>query len=252
MSEPLIQAEGLTRSFGDKVVLQSIDFELHRGERVAVVGPSGTGKSVLLRHVVGLLTPDEGRVRVGGGDLAEMTPGELRRARRRFGMLFQGGALFDSLTLAENVAFPLRHVARMSPAEIDRRVSECLDAVRLSDAADLLPGALSGGMRKRAALARCIALEPEILLFDEPTSGLDPDTALAIDELIVRLTRDLGAAAVVVTHDIQSVLRVASRVVFLHQGRVHWSGDVSDLAHADDRFVAHFIRAGAYAFPPLS
>ncbi len=252
MSAPLIEAEGLTRSFGDQVVLQSVDFVVHPGERVAIVGPSGTGKSVLLRHLVGLLTPDVGIVRVGGSDLSSMTAGELRRVRRRFGMLFQGGALFDSLTLAENVAFPLRHVARMSRAQIERRVAECLEAVRLSDAADLLPGALSGGMRKRAALARCIALEPEILLFDEPTSGLDPDTALAIDELIVGLTRDLGAAAVVVTHDIQSVLRVASRVVFLHQGRVHWSGDVSDLALADDPFVAHFIRAGAYAFPPLS
>jgi phospholipid/cholesterol/gamma-HCH transport system ATP-binding protein len=251
VSAPLIQAQSVTRSFGDQVVLDSVDFELHPGERVAIVGPSGTGKSVLLRHLVGLLTPDDGTVRVGGVDLAEMTADELRQTRRRFGMLFQGGALFDSLTLAENVAFPLRRVARMAEAEVRSRVAECLDAVRLADAASLLPGALSGGMRKRAALARCIALEPEILLFDEPTSGLDPDTALAIDELIVGLTRDLGAAAVVVTHDIQSVLRVADRVVFLHQGRVHWSGDVSHLARADDPFVAHFIRAGAYAFPPL-
>ncbi len=251
MSAPLIRAHGVTRSFGDQVVLRSVDFELHAGERVATVGPSGTGKSVLLRHLVGLLAPDSGTVHVGDVDLAGMTASELRRMRRRFGMLFQGGALFDSLTLAENVAFPLRHVARMEPGQAQRRVEACLEAVRLSDAADLLPGALSGGMRKRAALARCIALEPEILLFDEPTSGLDPDTALAIDELIVGLTRDLGAAAVVVTHDIQSVLRVADRVVFLHQGRVHWSGDVSELARADDPFVAHFIRAGAYAFPPL-
>ncbi len=252
MSAPLIQARGVTRSFAGQIVLDAVDFELHPGERIALVGPSGTGKSVLLRHLVGLLAPDAGTVCVGKTDLAEMSAGELRRTRRRFGMLFQGGALFDSMSLAENVAFPLRRVARMPEAQVARRVGECLEAVRLSHASRLLPGALSGGMRKRAALARCIALEPEILLFDEPTSGLDPDTALAIDELIVGLTRDLGAAAVVVTHDIQSVLRVASRVVFLHQGRVHWSGDVSDLACTEDPFVAHFIRAGAYAFPPLS
>jgi len=242
----MIQVENLYKSFGDLDVLRDVSFEIRDGETIAIIGRSGSGKSVLMKHLIGLLTPDQGHVHVDGVDLCCVSYEELRDIRTRFGVLFQGGALFDSMTSAENVAFPLQYFADLTEAEIQDRVQECLNLVRLSGVGPKKPSELSGGMRKRVALARAIALEPRYILYDEPTSGLDPETSNTIDELINSLARELNVTSVVVTHDMHSVLTIADRAAFLHESRLHWIGSVAEIHNSPDPVLDAFVKANEY------
>jgi phospholipid/cholesterol/gamma-HCH transport system ATP-binding protein len=236
-----IRLEQVSKAFGAKVVLDRLDFEVASGDTVVVLGGSGTGKSVLLKHMIGLLRPDAGRVTVDGVDLASLGEREITTFRRRFGMAFQEGALFDSMTVFENVAFPLRR-AKRGRAEIEARVAECLASVHLEGAEGKLPAQLSGGMRRRVGFARAIALAPEILLFDEPTTGLDPVIKAVIDELIVELQQGLGSTAVVITHDLDSAFRIADRIALLHRGRIVAYAPPEEFRALDDARVQQFIR----------
>lgn len=242
----MISISHLSKAFDGRPVLRDVSLDVREGEILAVIGRSGSGKSVLLKHVLRLLVPDEGTVAVEGRDLAALPYAELRRVRQQFGVLFQGGALFDSMTVAENVAFPLRTFTRAPEADIRARVDDCLRLVHLDEAHGKKPSEISGGMQKRAALARAIALEPRCLLYDEPTSGLDPQTARTIDELIVDLSKALRVTSVVVTHDMFSVLGTADRIVFLHEGSVRWTGTVPELHAATDPVLLSFVKASEY------
>lgn len=242
----MIQVDGLYKSFGDLDVLQDVSFEIHEGETLAIIGRSGSGKSVLMKHLIGLLKPDRGSVCVDGVDLDTVSYEELRQIRTRFGVLFQGGALFDSMTSAENVAFPLTYFADMTETEVQERVNECLQLVNLAGVGPKKPSELSGGMRKRVALARAIALEPRYILYDEPTSGLDPETSNTIDELISTLAEEMNVTSVVVTHDMHSVLTIADRAAFLHDSRLHWMGTVDEIHQSPDPVLDAFVKANEY------
>lgn len=248
----MIQVEHLDKRFGDLVVLRDINLDIRDGETTAIIGRSGSGKSVLMKHLIGLLKPDRGRVLVDGTDIATISYDALREVRRRFGVLFQGGALFDSMTAFENVAFPIRNFTVSSEENVRRRVHECLDLVNLSDVDDKKPSELSGGMRKRVALARAIALEPQYILYDEPTSGLDPETSNTIDDLIHSLSQELNVTSVVVTHDMHSVLSIADRVAFLHDTRLHWVGAVADIHKGEDPVLDAFVKANQYQVGDVS
>ena len=215
---PLIRACGLHKRFGGQVVLRGVDLDVMPGEILAIVGRSGAGKSVLLKNLIGLQQPDAGSVAVAGEDLHRARGRRLSRLRERFGMLFQGGALFDSLSVADNVAFPLREKTRQAPAQIAEAVSEMLNSVGLQGMDDKFPAELSGGMRKRAALARALAHRPEIMLFDEPTTGLDPIMVRAIHRLIADTQQRFQYTAVVVSHEVPGIFEIASRVAMLHEG----------------------------------
>lgn len=242
----MIQVEHLDKSFGDLTVLQDINLEVRNGETTAIIGRSGSGKSVLMKHFIGLLKPDRGRVLVDGVDIGTISYDELREMRRRFGVLFQGGALFDSMTAFENIAFPIQNFTNSSKDEVRARVHECLELVNLSDIDEKKPSELSGGMRKRVALARAIALEPQYILYDEPTSGLDPETSNTIDDLIRSLSKELNVTSIVVTHDMHSVLTTADRVAFLHQTRLRWVGPVEDIHKQQDPVLDAFVKANQY------
>ncbi len=215
----MIRFEHVTKYFGPRKVLDDLDFEVRQGETFVIVGFSGAGKSVSLKHMIRLLTPDRGTVWIDGADISHAGTRELVRLRERFGLLFQGAALLEWLTVGENVALPLREKTRMPDGEIRRRVRETLSLVNLEDVYDARPSDLSGGMRKRVGLARAIVTNPEIILYDEPTSGLDPVTSRAIDQLIDRLRRELKVTGVVVTHDLFSALAIGTRIAMIHQGR---------------------------------
>ncbi|HZE89723.1 MAG TPA: ABC transporter ATP-binding protein [Verrucomicrobiae bacterium] len=239
MAEPFIRFEDLTKSFGPKLVLDGVTLDVPRGETMVVLGGSGTGKSVLLRHVIGLHRPDGGRVFVDGEDVTDFPEERFMPVRRKVSMLFQAGALFDSMNVYENIAFGLREHTRMSEDEIGERVARKLELVELPGVEELSPADLSGGMRKRVALARAIALEPAGLLYDEPTTGLDPITATAINHLIRNLQRALGVTAIVVTHDIDSALTVGDRMALLHEGKLLFTGTVDEArASAEPRLRA--------------
>jgi phospholipid/cholesterol/gamma-HCH transport system ATP-binding protein len=242
----MIRVENLHKSFGSLEVLKEVDLEIEDGETLAIIGRSGSGKSVLMKHLVGLLSPDEGRVFVNDVDIGAIPYEELREVRQQFGVLFQGGALFDSMTSFENIAFPLEYFTAMSKGEVNDRVQECLDLVRLSDVGPKKPSELSGGMRKRVALARAIALEPRYILYDEPTSGLDPETSNTIDELISQLSDELSVTSVVVTHDMHSVFSIADRAAFLHESRLRWVGAVTNIHDQPDDVLDRFVKANEY------
>lgn len=216
----MIKFENVSKRFGSKIVLDNVSYEVRKGEIFVIVGPSGTGKSVSLKHMVHLLTPDEGRVLVAGEDISHADGVELERMREHFGYLFQGGALLAWLSVADNVALPLREKTSMSEAEIHKKVMETLELVELADDADKMPSEISGGMQKRAGLARAIIRDPEIVLYDEPTSGLDPVMSRHIDKLIANLNSKLGVTSVVVTHDLNSALSIGHRVAMLKAGRI--------------------------------
>jgi phospholipid/cholesterol/gamma-HCH transport system ATP-binding protein len=241
----VVALEGLSKSFGDLVVLDGLDLEVRQGESVVVIGGSGTGKSVMLKHVIGLIRPDAGRVVVDGVDLASLGHRELTRFRRRFGMAFQEGALFDSMTVAENVGFSLRRLTDLSGAQVRERVEECLRMVRLEGTGDKMPAELSGGMRRRVGFARAIAHEPEILLFDEPTTGLDPVITALVDEVILDLTEGLDTTAVTITHDMESAFRIADRVGLLYKGRIVALAPPEEFRELDDPRVQQFIHGRA-------
>lgn len=241
MEEPYIRIEGLTQKFGDHEVLRGIDLEIFRGETLVILGSSGGGKSVFLKHLPGLLQPTAGSIRVDGVEISRLKERALGPIRRQMGVLFQGGALFDSFTVAENVAFPLRESGIRDEAEIASRVAEALEIVRLPGQEDMFPSELSGGMRKRVALARAVVGKPACVLYDEPHAGLDPVTADSIDHLIKDLQKDQGITNIVVTHEMRSVFRIADRIVFLEQGRIHWTGGPDELRETTDPVLHAFI-----------
>ncbi len=240
-STPMISLRGLKKAFEDHVVLDGLDLEVERGESMVVIGGSGVGKSVLLKHIIGLLEPDEGTVVVDGTDLASLGGRGLIEFRKKFGMLFQGAALFDSMNVRDNVGFSLMEHTSLKPREIDRVVREKLKMVGLGDILDLWPSELSGGMKKRVGLARAIAMEPAIILYDEPTTGLDPIKADAINELIIDLRERLKITSVAITHDMVSAYKIADRIAMLYDGRIVQVGTPEAIRGTDNPIVRQFI-----------
>ena len=240
---PVVVVQSLEKTFGNHRVLNGISLSVSRGETLAVLGRSGTGKSVLLRIIIGLVQPDAGSVCINGQDIAGLSLDGLGAIRKKMGFLFQHAALYDSLTVAENVAFPLRHHRRdLSNAERDDRVRQLLNEVGMEYALDKMPSDISGGMQKRVGLARALALEPEVLLLDEPTAGLDPISSWEIDELVLKLQRERQMASIVVTHDLHSAKTIANRLALLDRGNVVIDGNFEDLQHSDIRFVKEFLK----------
>ena len=242
-SDAAVDLVNLRKTFGGKVVLSGASLVVEKGETMVILGPSGTGKSVLLRHINGLTKPDSGEVYVEGRDIVPLSEDELAPVRLRVSMLFQGGALFDSMNVFDNVAFPMLEHTEMTPEEIRHRVAEKLEMVGLPGIRKKMPAELSGGMRKRVALARSIALDPAIILFDEPTTGLDPVNAEKINELIDDLNERLKATFVVVTHDIVSAKVISDRVAFLHEGTFEFVGTFDEAAHGAHPVLADFFRS---------
>jgi phospholipid/cholesterol/gamma-HCH transport system ATP-binding protein len=238
---PAVELRRLVKGFRGRPVLRGMDLVVHPGETYAIVGGSGTGKSVCIKHMIGLLKADAGEVWVEGQEVTRLSEQEWVVVRRRFGMVFQGAALFDSLSVRENVAWPLREHLDAPEERIRERVRVCLDAVGLPGVEDLLPGELSGGMRKRVGIARAIALEPEIMLYDEPTAGLDPSSARRIGDLIRGLQRELDATSVVVTHDMDLCCQVSDRLGLLHEGRIAIEGSPLELQAADPPLLREFL-----------
>jgi len=237
----MIEARQLKKSFGQQRVLDGVDLRVEKGESVVIIGRSGGGKSILLKHLIGLLRPDAGEVIIDGESIARMNERQLLKVRRKFGMLFQSAALFDSLTVAENVAFVLRREGKLTEPEITKKVGQALDMVDLGGTQDKKPAELSGGMRKRVGLARAIVYQPEIVLFDEPTTGLDPIVADSIDQLIVRVREQLDVTTVAVTHDMRSARRIGQRILMLYHGRIHFTGTPDEVFQSKDPLVYRFV-----------
>jgi phospholipid/cholesterol/gamma-HCH transport system ATP-binding protein len=246
MGPSKISLRGVTKAFGPKKVLQGIDLEVTPGESMVVIGGSGTGKSVLLKCILGLMQPDDGSIKIDGVETVELGDHGRGQVMRKFGMLFQGGALFDSLRVWENVAFGPIQSDGMAPATAREVAIAKLGNVGLGpEIGELFPSELSGGMQKRVALARAIAREPEIIFFDEPTTGLDPIMADVINDLIVKCVSDLGATAVSITHDMASARKIGHRIGMLHEGRLIWQGPVADIDHTGNAYVDQFIHGSA-------
>ena len=242
---PVISLQHLYKSFGGKPVLRDMSIDVDQGESLVIVGGSGTGKSVTLKHIIGLLRPDKGQVIIAGEDITAMKEVELNKFRRHFGMSFQEGALFDSMTVFENVAFPLRRHTKMTEAEIRERVHECLEDVHLHNVVRKRPSELSGGMRRRVGFARAISLKPDILLFDEPTTGLDPVISDVIADLIVEMDQKLGTTTVTITHDMKVAFKIADRVAMLHEGHIIAQGTPEEFQKSQNPIVQQFIEGRA-------
>lgn len=241
-----IAISGLHKSFGPKQVLRGIDLDVRRAESLVIIGGSGTGKSVLIKNILGLIRPDQGSIRIDGQETASLRGAARAEVNSRCGMLFQGGALFDSLTVWENVAFGLIEGKNMKRAEAKEIAIEKLAQVGLKpEVGNLLPAELSGGMQKRVGLARAIATQPEIIFFDEPTTGLDPIMADVINHLIIKCVRQIGATALTITHDMASVRKIADRVAMLYEGHIIWHGPVSELDNSGNPYVDQFIHGRA-------
>ncbi|HVN63243.1 MAG TPA: ATP-binding cassette domain-containing protein [Candidatus Binataceae bacterium] len=240
---PFIQVRGLEKSYGRQDVLRGVDLDVMQGETVVVLGGSGEGKSVLLRHLNGLERPDKGEVFVAGQSLKELSEDEMGPIRKQIGMVFQGGALFDSLTVFENVSYPLREHRMGDEAAIARRVTELLTMVGLTNVEPLFPAELSGGMKKRVALARAMALSPKAILWDEPTTGLDPIVTRKINLMIRGLQHQLGFTSVVVTHDLRSAFMVGDRFALLDKGKIRFSGAAAEVRSARDELMREFVEA---------
>ena len=238
---PAVRLEGVSKTFGTRAVLDDVSFDVASGSGFIILGRSGTGKSVTLRHIVRLMRPDRGRVFVEGDEISALEGPDLSRVRRRIGFLFQNAALFDSISVGENVAFPMRRHTKLSDREIKERATEKLAAVGLENEYDTMPAALSGGMRKRAGLARALALDPPIVLVDEPSAGLDPITAEEIDTLLLKLKERGGTTLIVVTHNIPSARRLGDELVMLHEGRVIVQGTAADLERSTEPMVRAFM-----------
>lgn len=239
--EIFLEMRGIKKSFGDQVVLRGVDLDIRRGEVLVLLGGSGGGKSVLMKHIVGLLQPDEGTVTLEGKVISDLSERDLSWARKKISMMFQSGALFDSMTVAENVAFPMQEAGLLDRDELSRRVSEALKIVRLEGQEDKMPAALSGGMRKRVALARAVVEEPCCVLYDEPHAGLDPVTGDSIDRLIKDLANERGITNVVITHEMRSAFRIADRLVFMKDGLVYWEGTPDELKDSKDPILVNFV-----------
>lgn len=240
-----VKLDAVTKAFGTRRVLDRVTLEVPEGCGFVILGRSGTGKSVTLRHIIGLVRPDSGRVFVHGSDITELHGAELADVRKQVGFLFQSAALFDSISVGENVAFPMRRHTRLSDAEIKERAGAKLDAVGLGNDYDKMPGDLSGGMRKRAGLARAMALDPRVLLVDEPSAGLDPITSEEIDELLLGLKQNQKTTLVVVTHNIPSARKLGDQLVMLDQGRIAAQGTVADLEQSDNELVRAFMSSAS-------
>ena len=237
----MIEVRQLKKGFGPQPILDGVNFQIEEGESVVIIGRSGGGKSVLLKQLIGLLKPDSGEVRIDGENIVPMDERQLLRVRQKFGMLFQGSALFDSMTVAKNIAFPFRNRRELTAEEIAHKVSGALEMVDLPGTEQKKPSELSGGMKKRVGLARAIVYQPEIVLYDEPTTGLDPIVSDSIDQLIMRVRDQLQVTTVVVTHDMRSARRVGHRILMLHDKRIHASGTPDDIFSSQDPVVRRFI-----------
>ncbi len=246
MSETKIKITGLRKAFGKKVVLNGVDLDVEKGESLVVIGGSGTGKSVLIKCIQGLLQPDGGSIQIDGEETVGVNEREQNRLHSKMGMLFQGGALFDSLRVWENVAFGLIENQKMPRKEARTEAVRVLRQVGLApDVADLYPSELSGGMQKRVSLARAIATKPEIIFFDEPTTGLDPIMADVINDLIIESVKGLGATALTITHDMASARKIADRIAMLYQGKIIWQGTVKELDKTENEYVRQFINGSS-------
>ena len=239
----MIELRNISKSFNDQMVLKGVNASFDKGKVNYVIGRSGSGKSVMTKCTVGLLEPDTGQVLFDGRNFTAMSLKERKEIRKEIGMLFQGSALFDSMTVSENVMFPLKMFSDMSPEEMERRVKHCLRRVELDGAEDKLPSELSGGMQKRVGIARAISMNPKYLFCDEPNSGLDPQTAIVIDNLISDITEEYGMTTVVISHDMNSVIEASDTIHFLHLGEVAWSGDNSEMMNATSETLNDFIYA---------
>lgn len=242
----MIEIKNLKKSFNGNLVWDNVSFQIENGETIAIIGKSGSGKSVLLKHLNALMYPDSGYVELDGNCVFDMAYAELRKMRQRFGILFQSSALFDSVNTYENVAFPLRYFTSQTEAEIRKNVEEALELVNLTEAINKDTSELSGGMRKRVGLARAIILKPDYLLYDEPTSGLDPQTSSEINDLIISMGQNLNITSVVVTHDMHSVLKVAEKVAFIDKQSLSWFGTIEEMKQSDNEDLRNFITASEY------
>jgi phospholipid/cholesterol/gamma-HCH transport system ATP-binding protein len=245
MGKPLIELRDVSKRFGRLVVLDHLSLSIEEGKCIVVIGASGTGKSVLLKHIVGLLRPDSGEVWFDGKRLDTLSERKLMKARLNFGFLFQMGALFDSMDVLDNVAFPLVEHTNKKPDEVRSIATEKLTMVGLKDAGRKMPGELSGGQKKRVALARAIALDPRVILYDEPTTGLDPIRADVINELIIKLQRELKVTSIVVTHDMASAIKIADRIVMLRYGKIVFDGTPTEIQQSTDPVVRRFVTGEA-------
>ncbi len=242
----MIEIKNLKKSFGNNLVWENVNLTIPDGQTLAIIGKSGCGKSVLMKHINALLTPDSGTVTVDGKNVHELSYVDLRILRQRFGFLFQGAALFDSISAFENVAFPLRYFTKWPEEKIQRRVMECLEMVNLENIGDKGTAELSGGMRKRVGLARAIVLEPDYLMYDEPTSGLDPETSDEINDLIIHMSDNLNITSIVVTHDMHSVLRISDYAAFLDEQKLSWYGTIDEMRVAKHERLKSFTKASEY------
>jgi phospholipid/cholesterol/gamma-HCH transport system ATP-binding protein len=240
-----VQVKTLHKSFGEQAVLNGISLQVRPGETLSILGRSGTGKSVLLKLIVGLQAPDSGSICIHGKEIGGLSMDQLNDIRKKIGFLFQNSALYDSLTVEENVAFPLRRHFKLSEGEMKKRVQELLTSVGMEQASQKMPGQISGGMQKRVGLARALALGPDILLFDEPTAGLDPITAAEIGELILKLQKERNMTSIVVTHDIRGAQTFSDRVALLRDGQILIEGTFEDLQKSSDAFVVQFLKDGS-------
>lgn len=249
--EAHIEVHDVTKRFGDFVALDHIDMTIRRGQIVVIIGGSGAGKTTLLRLLIGLEKPSSGRILVGGTDIVPLGDRQMNQVRRKFGMVFQYAALLDSLTVLENVAFPLREHTKLGDKEIRRRVTEKLNLLGLENVEDRTPSELSGGMRKRVGLARALMLDPEIIVYDEPTSGLDPLTSRMVDELIQETRRRFGVTSVVISHDMASALKIADYIYLLAKGRIVGEGTPHELVSGGSEFASRFIESSGIAVDKL-
>lgn len=239
----MIAVKNITKSFEGRVVLNDISAQFEEGKANLIIGRSGSGKTVLIKNIIGLMTPDSGEILYDGRNFLNMNKGELKLLRREMGMLFQGSALFDSMTVLENVMFPLDVFSKESVRERKKRAEFCLERVNLSDAGHLFPSEISGGMMKRAAIARAIALQPKYLFCDEPNSGLDPKTSLIIDDLIYSITKEYNMTTVINTHDMNSVMNIGDNIIFIKEGVLEWQGDKHQVITSNNKALNDFIFA---------
>jgi phospholipid/cholesterol/gamma-HCH transport system ATP-binding protein len=237
----MIEVRGLAKSIGEQEILRGVDLTVAKGETLAIIGRSGGGKSVLLKHLIGLMTPDTGKIWIDGEDIIGKTERQLAAIRRKIGILFQGGALFDSMTVEQNIAFPLEEAGERDREKIAEKVREILEVIELEGEQEKMPVNLSGGMKKRVGLARSIVRRPSCVLYDEPTSGLDPVVSDSINRLIRRLQKRFGVTSVVVTHDMKSAFHIADHIAYLHEGRIYFYGTPQELEVSDDPLIQDFI-----------
>jgi phospholipid/cholesterol/gamma-HCH transport system ATP-binding protein len=240
-SSPMIAVCSLKKQIGQQEILRGVDLEVRTGETLVLIGRSGGGKSVLLKHMVGLMEPNSGEIFIEGQKITDMTERQLRAIRQKVGILFQGGALFDSMTVADNIAFPLREAGERDPKVLRSKVAQMLEVMEMEGQEEKMPESLSGGMKKRVGLARAIIRQPSCVLYDEPTAGLDPVVADSINRLIRRLQKRFGMTSLVVTHDMKSAFDVADRIAYLHEGRVYFRGTPSELQQSSDQLIQDFL-----------